>query len=362
MKILVACGGTGGHIFPALSFLKDLKLCQNNCDILLVVTRRTIEKQIIPEGYKIAHISLLPVKLKLDKENIVSILKLVKGAFESIKIIIRFRPDLVIGFGGYASFLLVFFAWALGVKTLIHEQNVIMGRANRALAPFVDRIAISFSQTKDYISSYRDKLFLTGNPLRPGLIRLKQEEALDFFGFSKDRFTILIMGGSLGAHKINMEFFKTVSLIKDRVNFQIVHLCGVDDFDFLNDGYKNINIIAKVFKFLDQMQYAYSGADLVICRGGALTVSELIFFQLPAIIIPYPYAYAHQLANAKVLTDIKCAILIEDKSLNALELGNILIKLFSNPDKLNNMRFNYKGISQELIKHRLSDVVTSLNK
>jgi UDP-N-acetylglucosamine--N-acetylmuramyl-(pentapeptide) pyrophosphoryl-undecaprenol N-acetylglucosamine transferase len=327
-----------------------------------VVTRRPIEKHIIPKEYKTAYISVSPIKLKLDKENIISILRLVKSAFESIKIILRFRPDLVIGFGGYASFLLVFFAWVLGIKTLIHEQNVIIGRANRALAPFVDRISISFSQTKDYMRVYSDKLFLTGNPLRPGLIRVKTDEALDFFGFSKDRFTILVMGGSLGAHKINMEFFKTASLIKDRVNFQIIHLCGVDDFDFLNDGYKNINIIAKVFKFLDQMQYAYSGSDLVICRGGALTVSELIFFELPAIIIPYPYAYAHQLANAKVLTDIKCAILIEDQSLNALELGNTLIKLFSNPDMLNNLRFNYKGISQKLIKHRLSDVVASLNK
>lgn len=361
MRILVACGGTGGHIFPALGFLSALELRQRHTDILVVVAKRNIENHIIPDKYKIAYIDISPIKSKLDIENIIYILRLFKAALQSITIIAKFNPDVVVGFGGYASFLPVFFAWAFRINTVIHEQNVLIGLSNRILARFVDRIAISFNRTKDYLKDYRRKLVLTGNPLRPQLTRLNKQEALSFFGFSKDKFTILVMGGSQGAHKINMEFFKTMSLIKGKVDPQIIHLCGANSFDFLNDSYKNLDITAKLFKFLDKMHYAYAAADLVICRAGAMTISEIISYELPCIIIPYPYARRHQMANARILTDRGCGILIEDAYLNAQALSGIIIEMANNIDKMNDMRLKYRDIHCSRVEDNLVDVVMSLN-
>ncbi len=359
MKILVACSGIGGHLFAALGFLESLEVMQKDLDILLVVTKRDVERDIIPHKYKVAYTSITPISLKLDIKNFQSVLRFFNGILESLRIIIKFRPKAVVGFGGYASFWLVFFAWCLRIKTVIHEQNVIVGFANRLLLHFADRIAISFNQTRDKLVSFQKKLITTGNPLRSKLMLIKKEDALEFFCLSSDKFTILVMGGSLGSHKINMEFFKSISYIKDKDKLQIIHLSGMDDFDFLNNNYKNMGIEVKLFRFLDNIGFAYSASDIIICRAGALTVSEIIFHKLPCIIIPYPYARRHQLANARILTDKGCGILIQDEDLNAKGLSHIITELLNNPAQLNNMISRYKDI-HNVVERSLSEAVLSL--
>jgi UDP-N-acetylglucosamine--N-acetylmuramyl-(pentapeptide) pyrophosphoryl-undecaprenol N-acetylglucosamine transferase len=280
---------------------------------------------------------------------------------ESIVILLSFKPDIVVGFGSLVSVPMVMLAWLLRIKTLIHEQNVIPGRANRFLARFNDKIAVSFAETEGYLKKYKRKVVLTGNPIRRELLQIDKNKALNFFGFSNNKFTILIVGGSLGSHRINLGFLETISRISDKFRLQVIHLTGPHDYDLLKRSYKDLNIQVQLFKFFDSMQYAYSAADLIISRAGASTVAEIISFRLPAIIIPYPFAYRHQLTNAKVLENKGCAIIIKDNDLN----GDILMKnienLINNPEKLKKMRSCYAGFLKMDTNKVFMDSILALN-
>lgn len=362
MKILLACGGTGGHIIPALNFLNTLGLRQDKDQVLLVLTHRKIENRILPSHYQVAYINISALGLKLNRQNCLGLLKLFRAALESLIIIIRFRPQVAVGFGGYASFFPLFFSWGLGVKTMIHEQNVNIGIANRMLAPFVDRIAVSFRQTKNHLERYRNKITVTGNPLRLELGAVDRKTGLKFFGFSQNKPTVLVMGGSLGAHKVNTQFLKAVFLLKQRLDLQIIHLCGEKDFDFLKEEYKKSARTVKLFAFLEQMHYAYAAADFAICRAGATTISEIIFCKLPAVIIPYPYGSRHQAENAKLLSEKDCAISVRDEDLRAELLSKIIIELARSPKRVELMRSNYNAVQDMNMEHSLREVFLNLSK
>ncbi|MCM8791611.1 MAG: undecaprenyldiphospho-muramoylpentapeptide beta-N-acetylglucosaminyltransferase [Candidatus Omnitrophica bacterium] len=360
MKVLIACGGTGGHIFPALRLAEELQLRNKFIDIILVVGSSTLEKRIIPKEYKIIRLDASPIKLVSFSEFIISIFKLFKTLIKSLIILLRFRPNIIVGFGGYASFFLVLFGWFLKIKTIIHEENVLMGRANRILALFVNSISLGFIQTREIFSLYKDKMVITGNPLRKDLKIIDRKEALGYFDFPSDCFTILVMGGSQGSYRINMEFLKAIHLLKDKFIFQIIHLSGERDYEFLKKQYNNMNIKVVLFKFLDKIHYALSIADLAVCRAGAMTISELIFFGLPAIIIPYPYAYQHQSYNAKILESNGCALLIEEEELNFKRLAESVLELVENPSRLKDMRYNYNRLNKTT-SIALWDIVLSSN-
>lgn len=343
MKILAVSGASGGHIFPVLAFLDTLKQKRKEVETLLVLPRTSIKEQIENLDYNVEYISISSVKLSLDFRNIPAIFRFLKGFAESLAMLLRFRPNVVIGFGSITSIPMILLAKFLGIKTLIHEQNVIPGRANKLLARFCDSIAVSFSETLAYFKDYQGKTVLTGNPIRNELKRLGKKEALDFFGLKQNKFTILVMGGSLGSHNINIAFLKSIPKISHKTNFQIIHLSGAKDYEVLKDSYRDLNSKVRLYSFLKAMQYAYSACDIVISRAGATTISEIMNFQIPAIIIPYPYAYQHQLDNAKVLERIGSAIVIEDQELDTDILSETLNKLINDPAKLNSMRSCYNN-------------------
>jgi len=360
MKVLIAAGGTGGHILPALRISEELSQ-KKDIQILLAVGSRDIERTITSSfDYRVVFLKVNPLKLKVNKEGIVSFFNLFKTFFKSLYILLKFKPNITLGFGGYASFFLVFFSWLLGKKTVIHEENVLMGRANRLLAPFARRITLGFAKTYDDAGFFKNKMVFTGNPLRKELKIIPKEEARSYFNLSNHNFTILVTGGSLGAHKINQEFCRAVSLLAEKFAFQVIHLSGEKDYDFLIKEYAGIKIKIKLFKFIKEMHYVYSASDLVICRAGAMTISELIYFKLPAIIVPYPYAYGHQLYNARILSDPGCALLCEDKNFNYHVLQDILLSIFSFPEKLKEMQENYRRIKNQDSKN-LWEVILSFN-
>jgi len=199
MRIIIACGGTGGHIFPGLSLYHALKKTQSEANIVLVLDKRAISASIDIEEYPHIYICLAPLRFKFDLQNIIVVLKLLKGIIQSLKIILKIRPDIVVGFGGYASFFIVFFARIFRIKTVIHEQNVVPGRANWILAHLVGKVAVGFAKTRDYFGVSPSRITLTGNPLRPNLAKkIEKTHAYDFFGLYPDKFTILVMGGSQG--------------------------------------------------------------------------------------------------------------------------------------------------------------------
>ncbi|MFH0913464.1 MAG: UDP-N-acetylglucosamine--N-acetylmuramyl-(pentapeptide) pyrophosphoryl-undecaprenol N-acetylglucosamine transferase [Candidatus Omnitrophota bacterium] len=341
MKILVISGLSGGHVFPAVGFIDTLREKHKSIETLLVLPRGSVASQIGKLGYQMNYICFSSFKFRLDFKNIAAIFKFFQAILESLVILLTYKPDIVVGFGTLASVPMVIFAWMFRIDTLIHEQNVIPGRANRLLAIFSDRIAVSFIETKDYFKKYARKTVFTGNLLRRQLVRMDKQKALEFFGFSEDKFTILAMGGSQGSRKINLEFSRVISAIADKSKLQVIHLAGSQDFTLLEASYKDSGLNIRLFNFLEQMQYAYSASDLVISRGGATTIAEIIFFGLPAIIIPYPFAYKHQMANAKVLEEKGCVDIIDDNKLDGNLLRAHIENFIHNPQLLKFMRSRY---------------------
>ncbi|MCX5695548.1 MAG: UDP-N-acetylglucosamine--N-acetylmuramyl-(pentapeptide) pyrophosphoryl-undecaprenol N-acetylglucosamine transferase [Candidatus Omnitrophica bacterium] len=345
MRVLVVTGASGGHIFPAVSFIQALKEKLKDVDTLLVLPGRSLKSGIALNDCNVRYTSTLAVSLKISSANLIAAGMFIKGIWESLIIILKFKPDIVVGFGTLESAPCLFFSWIFRIKTLIHEQNVLPGRANRLMAHFADRCAVSFLKTKDYLNINRQKLALTGNPLRKSLKIIDQVQALNLLGLSKDKFTLLVMGGSQGSRNINTGFLRAVSLLKNAGAIQVIHLAGAGSLEEIKQAYARMNISARVFDFFNQMEQAYSAADLVISRAGATTVSELIYFKLPAIISPYPYAYAHQLENAKVLKEKGCAVLIMDEELDKDIFVSALESIINNREKLKAMCSGFAELS-----------------
>lgn len=358
MRILAAAGASGGHIFPALGFLESLQDSGEDIQTLLILPERSRVE--IPAGYPLRRIPVSPVKLNLGLGVIPALFNFFKASLQTFGIIAGFKPELVVGFGSLASVPAVLLAWLFRIKTVIHEQNVIPGRANRFLAYFSDRIAVSFPGTRDYLHRQANKVILSGNPLRKSMARLDKEKALDFFGFKKDKFTVLVMGGSQASHKINLAFPEAVRALKDSSLLQVIHLAGEADLAMLEAKYQPLKIKVKLFGFLKEMQYAYSAADLVISRAGATSIAEIISFKIPAVLIPYPFAYKHQTANAQVLSREGAASLIEDSALDKQGLKDILEEYLDNPEKINFRRLAYDKFPQLKAGAALAESALSL--
>ncbi len=294
--------------------------------------------------FNIAYLSITPIGLKPGKKNIKGFLNFCKGTIESACILSSFRPDVVVGFGSIASLPLAFLAWLWRIRVVLHEQNVVPGMANRILAFCADRIAVSFRETLRYLEHYHNKVVVTGNPLRKKLCRIPQKEALGYLGLQENKFTILVMGGSQGSQRINMEFMQCISLLESKSSFQVIHLAGGRDYDVLEKAYSVLKINFRLLCSLEAMQYAYSAADLVISRSGATTIAELNFFKVPAILIPYPFARKHQLKNAQILSERGAAVILEEDSLSAAKLKAEIESFAANPAKLEGMRSGFAGI------------------
>jgi len=341
VRILVAAGSSGGHIFPALAFLESLKVRLPEAETLLILPEKNAVSRIQAGAQKVSYTCISPFKLRPGFKNVVGLYNFLKGSWQSLFIILSFRPDLVVGFGSLASVPAVLLAWFFRIRVVIHEQNVLPGQANRLLAIFADRIAVSFPKTQEYFSKYRNKTAVTGNPLRKEMVILDKNKALDFFGFHPEKFTVLVVGGSQGSSSINDAFIKAVSGSSLKDKLQVIHISGTQDYESIKQRYQGLGIEVRVFAFLKQMQYAYSASDLALSRAGATTIMELMFFQLPAIILPYPHAYQHQLANARILENAGCALIIEERRLDSDGLRLEMERLMNNRDRLESMRSAY---------------------
>lgn len=344
MKVLVVTGASGGHIYPALAFIDELKINERIKEILLVLPSRSRGLSFFEEKYQIRRISSAVVRLSLSKKGLLSLLSFLKEAYESLLIFFKFKPDVIVGFGSSDSVPLVMLGWFFRIKTIIHEQNVVPGRANSFLARFVDKIAVSYPQSFSYLKHYKDKLFLTGIPLRKTLKKIKKEEARKILGLAKDNFTVLVIGGSQGSRRLNSVVVDTLSSFENS-NMQIIHLTGREDYEIVLESYKENKVNAKVFSFFEEMGLLYSSADFVICRAGAVTLAEIIYFKLPSLIVPYPYAYQHQFLNANILKQVGAAVLVEDSVFNKEYLATFLKESLLDTKKIEQMRKGFEKIS-----------------
>ncbi len=377
-KVMVVTGASGGHIFPALAFLEKLKDKYSTIDALLVLPQpfskpgdilerrhdclidNNVTEGIDNLSYKTKYLPISAIRLNFSFKNLIAIFNFFKATLEGVLLLIRFGPDIVIAFGSLICVPLVFFAWIFRIKTVLHEQNVIPGRANRFLAKIADRIAITFSESSSYLDVGVNRLVVTGNPLRQSLKKIDKLEALGFFALSDMKFTVLVTGGSQGSHKINLCFQQAFSGLSNKEKLQVIHLAGDKDYVLLKELYRDFKENIKLFDFFKDMQYAYSAADLIIARAGATTISEIILFKLPAIIVPYPHAYQHQLANARILEKRGLAVIIEDSLLDERILKDALEDLLNNRQKLQDMRSGYGSLEVPLAAERLVECAISL--
>ncbi|MDD5409137.1 MAG: undecaprenyldiphospho-muramoylpentapeptide beta-N-acetylglucosaminyltransferase [Candidatus Omnitrophica bacterium] len=359
MRVLLVTGSSGGHIFPALALMDRLK---DSCaDLLMVLPNKNSSGKIAVGCGSIRYIHDSRLGLKLGSKNIREAYFFLIGAWESLRALIEFKPDVVVGFGSLNTVALLFWAWLFRIKTIIHEQNVVPGRANRLLAKFVDKVAVSFAQTGSYLNISQQKVVLTGNPLRKDLVKVGRKEVLDFFDFKEGKFNILITGGSQGSHKLNTVCCAALTACHKRNDLQLIHISGEQDLALLKQSYAQAQITHKVFGFFPDMQYAYSIADLVVCRAGATTIAELQRFGLPALLIPYPFAYGHQLNNARVLLEGGSALLILDEELCVEKIRDKINELMNEPQKLNDMRQAYARARSIDAAGLLADEVLNLN-
>lgn len=306
MKLVFACGGTGGHIFPAFSVAEELKTRNPNVRVLYVCGRLDIEsdifKRVIREN--VFSIESAPFRGGRSVLSPGFLIKLAKGFASAAGLLKRERPDAVVGFGGYFSFPIILAARAQGIPCLIHEQNVVLGVANRILRPYVNGTALSFAETKAYLGN-DVKLRVTGNPIRRSIERdVRKEEALDFFGFQKERKTVLVLGGSQGAESINTLFLAALSHVTEafRKKIQVLHLCGRMRPREAEEKIRQTGVPAKAFSFFDRMDLAYAAADLAVGRAGATFLAEISTKNIPALLIPYPFGNGHQKLNADVFS------------------------------------------------------------
>ncbi len=360
MKILVVTGASGGHIFPALGFLEAFKECRPEAEALLVLPRIGIRARLGDPGVRVAYVSVASINVRFDLKNIGRVAGFLKGFFESMRILRSFKPDLVAGFGSVVSVPMVLCASFLRVKTIIHEQNVYPGSANRFLSKFAGRIAVSFEGTKEYFKGAQGKVVVTGNPVRRELAPCGRNEALDFFSFGREGVTVLVMGGSQGSRSINAGFMRALSAIAPRGGLRVIHIAGAGDHDSLSRFYSRAEIPHRLFEFLKPMRYAYSASDLVVSRAGATTIAELLVFKVPAILIPYPFARGHQMANARVLEEAGAAMVIEDKALDTPALEVALSRFLGDAAMRERMRAGYENVSGPRPGKCLVDAALSL--
>ncbi len=354
MRVVIAGGGTGGHLFPALAIAQEIKMQDPGGEILFVGTHNGIEARIIPQTeFPIKYITARGIR-KTGLRNIFrGLLELPGAFFQSVSIIREFRPDFVLGVGGYASGPTVAAAVPMRIPNAIQEQNSVMGTTNRLLCTFVDKIFVSWEETTP--APPARKTLVTGNPIRKELLQTQHTE------HRPDEVHVLIFGGSRGARNINQSIAQNLDLLKPLANrIKIVHQTGPDLLREVFEAYKKAGVTADVKEFIYDMRAAYEWADLVVCRSGASSLAELTALGKPAIVVPYPYAIGdHQTKNARLLEAKGALKVVPDENLrngalvkeirHILEHPEILIEMADNSKKMG-MPNAGRVIAQEIIK------------
>jgi UDP-N-acetylglucosamine--N-acetylmuramyl-(pentapeptide) pyrophosphoryl-undecaprenol N-acetylglucosamine transferase len=319
-KIVVAGGGTGGHLFPGIAIAQEFMSRNSLNTILFVSTGNPFEKRALSQaGFRLETITAAGIKGMGRWRQLKSMLKIPQGIIASIRILKNFKPDLVAGVGSYAAGPVVMAAWLMRKKIVLHEQNILPGITNRLLSRFADRIYVSFKDTQANFDP--KKIKLTGNPVRKEIL-INHNQSLPA-ATGRDRpFTVLIIGGSQGAHSINLAVMDTLQYLREKDRYRFVHQTGPIDEQEVKAAYDKSGIASTVKPFFDKMGHQYHKADLIICRAGATTVAEITAIGKSVIFIPFPFAADnHQVVNARSLAQSGAAELILQKDLSGRVLA-----------------------------------------
>lgn len=343
MRIVISAGGTGGHIYPALAVYNKLKEEVANLEVLYIGTKNRMESELIPdrgipyEGLKIYGFS------KSIFKNFQNIFLVGASYHKCLRILKKFKPDIVLGFGGYVTYPVIEAAKHLKIKTFLHEQNSLVGKTNKTLAKNVDLVAISFLKTQKYFKKAK-KVIYTGNPCGEAALTAPEIKKSDI-GLDNTKKLVIVVSGSLGSSTINDKLRDFLYLSKN-ANYQVLFITGKKYYDeFVKDRRFAPNI--KVKPYLDNLVGLMKNADLIITRAGASTISEILALNLPAIFIPSPYvANNHQYYNAKEIVDNNASLMIEEEKLNAEDLFKQVKDILKDRQKYEIMKMNLKNLGK----------------
>ncbi len=348
IRIIIVGGGTGGHLFPGIAIAQEFKARNPQNRILFVGTGKPFETSVISEaGFTHKRITAEGIKRRGLWNQVMSVLKIPKGVLESVIILKRFRPDLVVGVGSYVAGPLAIAAWFLCIKIVLHEQNLLPGITNRILSRFAERIYVSFNATQSSLNS--KKIYFTGNPVRKEILECAEvQKDAGIADLQNSRpFTVLVIGGSQGAHSINMALMEGLESIKNKDEYFFIHQTGIKDETIVKNEYRNHSMSCEVQAFFNDMARRYQRADLVICRAGATTVAEITAIGKGVVFIPFPFAADnHQVLNANSLEKAGAAEVILEKDLSGKTLAERINYYASNPDVLHIMASRAKGLGR----------------
>ena len=362
MKVIISAGGTGGHIFPAIAVADELRRQDPSVEILFIGAEGRMEMERVPKaGYAIEGLPIAGIQRKVTVQNILKniqlLYKLPLSMLKVRRILKRFKPDVVVGFGGFASGPTLKAAANQGIPTVLQEQNSYAGVTNKLLAEKAKVICIAYENMDKFFP--KDKLVLTGNPVRSDILNViaKRDEGIQYFNLDKTKKTLVILGGSLGAKTLNVAMENNAQLIENQQDMQVLWQCGrLYEADFKGGKTANLPHV-QMRAFIDRMDLAYAVADVVIARSGALTVSELCLAGTPSVLVPSPnVAEDHQTKNAMALVENKAAVLVKDKEASE-KMISTAIEVLGNEELRKRLRDNILKLGKPYATRDIAEAI-----
>src|SRR5690606_25001436 len=377
LRVLIAAGGTGGHIYPGITIAETLKARRPDTEILFVGTQRGLEADIVPRaGFAFAAIPAHYLRRRLSLDVLRTGWTALRGVVEAARIVRRFRPHVAVGTGGYVSGPAMAAALLMRVPVVLQEQNAYPGLTNRLLGRFAACVALGHPEAKAYLGGGTG-VVVTGNPIRRDVLTATREAGLSKFGLDPDRKTLLVFGGSQGGRSINQALLVAAPLLMDRLGIQILHQTGKAGFAaVVEEAERRMRAAAPgtpvvrldpehvvlgrwpVVPYIDDMPAPYAAADLVVSRAGAITLAEITARGLPAILVPYPFAAeGHQDANARALAQAGAASVVQDKDLDGDGLVAQVSALMENPGRLARMSMASRALARPEAAEHIADLI-----
>ena len=366
MKIIVSGGGTGGHIYPAITIANHLKELRPDAEIIFVGTRDGLESDIVPRyGYPIEFIEVAGFQRKFSLDTIKSFFKLLSGLMDAMKLIRKIKPELVVGTGGYVCGPILLLAAVQGIPTCIQEQNAMPGITNKILAHFVKKVFLGYEKAASYFGGSSEKIF-TGNPIRKEILEASRETAIEKFKLDPMKKTILVSGGSRGARSINDAMVLVEKELAIRTDVQLIHITGETGYEKFTEQVEKKVLMSdniKVFPYMHDMPLAMAAADLAVFRSGAIGLAELTARGIPSILVPYPYATAnHQEHNARAVEAAGAAVCIRDRELTGEVLLEKIEGLLADESRLQKMKDAAKALGKPNAAKDIAHKVLALLK
>ena len=369
MRAIISAAGTGGHINPGIAIANKIMEKEKDSEIIFIGTNRGLENDLVPRaGYDLKTINAHGLERKLSIQNLKNLFETYKSIGEAKKIIQEFKPDVLIGTGGYICVPTVMAARKMGIPVVLHESNAFPGIAVKLFKKKANKILVGFKDAKERLDN-RENVVVTGNPIKlkkqnyteAQKTKIKKEK-----GLKLDKPVVLVFGGSQGAQSINRSFIEIIVNKKNK-NYQIMWAAGPEQYDKIKNKLNEVNIDidkienAKIVPYIYNMEEVMNTADLVVCRSGAMTITEISVVGKPAIFIPFPFATEnHQEYNARVLEKVGAAKIILDKDLNSEILGNTINRMVKDKDELKQMGENASRVAMPEVENRIYEEIRSV--